>query len=96
MGGSRVGLELVIEQFEEGRSAEEIVKAYDTLELADVFATLAYYLRHKDAVSEYLKQLHAESETLRQTMEAEFPPITREELISRRQSREAGNASAGQ
>jgi uncharacterized protein (DUF433 family) len=96
VGASRVGLEIVIERFEEGMSAEEILKAYDTLKLADIYATLAYYLRHKEEVNAYLKQLQAETQALRDNSEVEVPPITRQMLISRLQARKEGHASPGQ
>ena len=35
---------------------EDMVRAYDTLLLADVHAVIAYYLRHRDAVRAYLKR----------------------------------------
>lgn len=36
VGTSRVSLDVVVSQYENGTPAEELVRAYDTLELADV------------------------------------------------------------
>src|SRR5947208_1143305 len=47
VGKSRVTLDLVVSQYENGMTPEEIVHAYDTLALADVYAVIAYYLRHR-------------------------------------------------
>ena len=46
VGSSRISLDLVVEQYENGMTAEDMVRAYDTLALADVHAVIAYYLRH--------------------------------------------------
>lgn len=56
VGGSRVRLDTVIYAFNEGYTAEEIVSQYPVLRLADVYATLAYYLNHRETVDEYLRQ----------------------------------------
>jgi hypothetical protein len=61
-----------------------MVRAYDTLVLADVHAVIAYYLRYRDQVRAYLKQREEEAEALRAKIEAEHPRVTREELLARR------------
>lgn len=55
VGKSRVSLDVVVEQFENGSTPDDTVRAYDTLELADVYAVVAYYLRHRAEVRAYLK-----------------------------------------
>jgi uncharacterized protein (DUF433 family) len=65
VGNSRVVLDLVIREFENGACPEDIVHAYDTLELADVYAVLAYHLRHRDEVNEYLRRRQEEADALR-------------------------------
>jgi uncharacterized protein (DUF433 family) len=96
VGKSRVSLDLVIEQYENDMTPEEMVRAYDTLQLADVYAVIAYYLRHRDEVQAYLKRREAEAEALRATIEAEHPPITRQELLARRSAREKADAPTGE
>src|ERR1700685_1159311 len=83
VGKGRVSLDLVVEQYENGMTPEDMVRAYDTLDLADVHAVIAYYLRHRDAVSAYLKRRQAEAETLREKIEAEHPRVGREALLAR-------------
>jgi uncharacterized protein (DUF433 family) len=56
VGNTRVRLDTVIYTFNEGYTAEEIVSQYPALHLADVYAAIAYYLNHRDAVDEYLRQ----------------------------------------
>src|SRR5204863_8134545 len=96
VGNSRVSLDLVVEQYENGMTPEDLVRAYDTLVLADVHAVIAYYLRHRDQVRAYLKRREEEAEALRAKIEAERPRVAREELLARRSAREKTNAPTGQ
>lgn len=70
VGGSRVLLELVIHAFEDGATAESIVQRYSTLELSDVYAVIAYYLRHRQEVDEYLARREVEAREVRARIEA--------------------------
>jgi uncharacterized protein (DUF433 family) len=56
VGGGRVLLELVIRAFQDGATPEAIAQRYSTLALADVYATIAYYLRHRNEVDAYLAE----------------------------------------
>jgi uncharacterized protein (DUF433 family) len=96
VGNSRVSLDLVVEQYENGMAPEDMVRAYDTLELADIHGVIAYYLRHRDEVRAYLKQRELEGEALRAKIEARRPGASREALLARRIAREKANAPAGQ
>jgi uncharacterized protein (DUF433 family)/predicted DNA-binding antitoxin AbrB/MazE fold protein len=90
VGDSRITLDLVVEQYESGMKPEEMVRAYDTLDLADAHAAIAYYLRHREEVQAYLKRRNDEAEALRAQIEAERPRTTREELLARRARRRLG------
>lgn len=96
VGQSRVTLDLVVEQYENGMTPEDMVRTYDTLELADVHAAISYYLRHRDEVSSYLKQRGEEATALRVKIEAKQPRLSREELLNRRAAGEKADASTGQ
>jgi uncharacterized protein (DUF433 family) len=56
VGESRVLLELVIHAFQDGATPEVIVQSYPSVTLADVYGVIAYYLRHKVAVEQYLAE----------------------------------------
>src|SRR3954452_21727562 len=80
VGNTRITLDLVVEQYENGMSPEDLVRAYDTLALADVYAVIAYYLRHRDEVRAYLTRRDEEAAALRAKIEAEHPRVSRDEL----------------
>jgi uncharacterized protein (DUF433 family) len=80
VGNSRVSLDLVVEQYENGMSPEDMVRAYDSLELADVHAAIAYYLRHEDEVRGYLKRRSEQAEALKASIEIQHSRPSRGEL----------------
>src|SRR5215207_7274281 len=94
VGNSRVSLDLVVEQYENGMTPEDMVRAYDTPVLADVYAVIAFYLRHRDEVRAYLKRREEEAGALRSKIETERPRVSREELLARRSDAENANAAA--
>jgi uncharacterized protein (DUF433 family) len=83
--GTRVPLDTLVAAFNAGQSAEEIVLGYPTLNLADVYAVLTYYLRHRDEVDGYVRERRREADLLRARIETEFEPRSiRERLLARR------------
>src|SRR5688500_15678207 len=70
VGDSRVLLELVIRAFQDGATPEAIVQRYSTLTLPDVYAVIAYYLRHRSEVEEYLARREQKAEEARQQIES--------------------------
>ena len=72
VGGTRVTLETVIISFNQGATAEEIVQQYPSLKLADVYATIAYYLSKKAEVDGYLQQQQKLAEKVRTLNETRF------------------------
>jgi uncharacterized protein (DUF433 family) len=79
VGQTRVSLESVWHLHQQGASPAEIVQAFDTLALADVYAVLAWALRHPEDVDVYLKQRDDEATQLRQQLEKAGLTPTREE-----------------
>jgi uncharacterized protein (DUF433 family) len=96
VGNSRVSLDLIVEQYENGMTPDDLIRAYDTLALADVYAVIAYYLRHRDEVHGYLKRRGEEAGALRATIEAGRPRVSRDELHTRRNATEKADAPTGQ
>ena len=88
IGSSRVLLELVVRAFQDGATPETIVQRYSTLELADVYAVLAYYLRHPNEVEEYLAQREQKAEQVRQRIESQQGDLSeiRARLLTRRRA----------
>lgn len=70
--GTRVPLETIVRAFHQGATAEEIVQDFSTLTLAQVYAVLAYYLWHRDAVDAYVAQRAALSDSVRNTHQSRF------------------------
>ena len=54
VGASRVLVELVIRAFQDGATPEAIAQRYPTTTLADIYAVIAYYLRHRQEVGRRL------------------------------------------
>jgi uncharacterized protein (DUF433 family) len=96
VGNTRVTLDLIVEQYENGMTPEEMIRAYDTLVLADAHAAIAYYLRHPREVQAYLKRRTEEAEALKAKIEAERPRLSREELLARRSISMKADAPTGQ
>jgi uncharacterized protein (DUF433 family) len=87
VGGTRVMLDTVIEAFCDGATAEEIVQQYPSLNLADVYHVIGYYLRRTIEVEAYLQARKVDAEALRNQNEARFDPQgVRARLLARRTS----------
>jgi uncharacterized protein (DUF433 family) len=85
VGNTRVLLDLVVATFLEGASAEEIVEQFPTLDLADVYSVLGFYLHHKDAVEAYMQERQRLTDEVRARIEARQRPAgIRERLLARR------------
>jgi uncharacterized protein (DUF433 family) len=96
VGKTRISLDLIVEQYYNGMTPEDMVSAYDTLDLAEVYAVISYYLRHRKEVDAYMKRREKEAEELRALIEAERPRLSREVLLARRAAMERNNATVGQ
>lgn len=82
---SRVTLDTVVAEFEEGATPEEIVLQYPTLDLGDVYSILAFYLKHRSEVDVYLEQRRRLAEEIRRQNEVRFSQAgLRERLLARR------------
>jgi uncharacterized protein (DUF433 family) len=90
VGNTRVTLDTVIAVFNQGTTAEEIVYRYPSLRLADVYATIGFYLNHQQEVETYLQQRQQQAQEIRKMNEARFDPQgLRDRLLARKQERSA-------
>ncbi|MEH2182642.1 DUF433 domain-containing protein [Nostoc sp.] len=81
---TRVTLDTVVVAFLESVTAEEIVEQYPSLQLADVYSVIGYYLRRKTEVDAYLKIRQERATQVRQENERRFNPIgIRNRLMAR-------------
>jgi uncharacterized protein (DUF433 family) len=71
VGNTRVTLDVVINEYLNGYTAEEIATNFDMLKASEVHLVIGYYLAHRTEVDAYLQKREAEAEELRQQMEAD-------------------------
>jgi uncharacterized protein (DUF433 family) len=86
VGNSRVALDVVVREFNNGADPESIAHAYPTLDPADLYVVLAYYIRNREAVDRYIAARRAQAEDLRREIETAQPDRSRlrEKLLARR------------
>jgi uncharacterized protein (DUF433 family) len=68
---SRVSLDSVIYQYKVGATPEEIVLSFPSLQLADVYSAIAYYLTHNEEIEQYLRQQETEADELQRQIESD-------------------------
>ena len=68
---TRVSLDSVVYHYKLGASAEQIAQKFPALELADVYAAITYYLKHEDAIEEYLREQEAKGDELQKKIESD-------------------------
>ncbi len=84
VGKTRVTLDTIVTVFKQGTTAEEIVHRYPSLQLADVYATIAFYLKHQQEVEAYLQQRQQQAKEIRKMNESRFNPQgLRDRLLTR-------------
>lgn len=85
IGATRVTLDTVVGAYNGGATAEQIVGQFDTLTLPDVYAVIAYYLRHSDEIDAYLRARRQRADEIRHEIEADpAAQRVRDRLRSRR------------
>jgi len=87
IGGTRVTLDLVIRAFNRGATPEKIVDSYTTLQLADVYQVIGYYLKHKADVDEYIARREREEKALLAAHPEWSGKGLRERLLARQKNR---------
>ncbi len=86
LAGTRVTLDTIAAAYDEGCSAEDIVRQYPSLKLADVYSIIGYLLHHREEVDRYLKEREKIRKQVQFEAEQRFPPEgIRERLLSQKQ-----------
>ena len=74
--GSRVGIESVLyEYIYRGQTAEQIGERFPTLKLAQIYATILYYLHNREKVETYLLDWLSFSRKMREEQAENPPPV---------------------
>ena len=84
VGNTRVTLDVLLGAYKLGRSPKAIVKIYPTLDIADVYAAIAYYLQNEVEVEEYLRVRESEAQEIRLRIEDDPANKALRKLIQRR------------
>ncbi len=85
VGSTRVTLDTIVGAFSEGLTAEEIAQQYPAVSLSDVYAAIAFYLRHQDEVRACLSERKETSRRLQAEAETRSSPMGfRARLLARR------------
>lgn len=88
VAGSRLLIDMIIYGFRDGDSPERIARSFPTLQVADAYAIIAYYLQNKSELDAYILEREAAGERLRQEIEAHCPPHGLRERLLERQRRQ--------
>ncbi len=85
VAGTRLPLDTIVFAFHQGATAEEIVQRFPVVDLADVYAVIAYYLRHRAELDVYLNARQQTAHEVRKRNESQSNPQSiRERLLARR------------
>lgn len=85
---TRLTLDIVVNAYLAGDTAEEIAAQYPVLELADVYGVITYYLNNQAEVDAYLADRQSEADRLRYEIEERFPQKALRERLQARKDQE--------
>jgi uncharacterized protein (DUF433 family) len=71
VGDSKITLDLIIEAHQLGETPEAIARNWPSVSLAEVYATIAYYLAHRSELDAYLEAGRRQYEEWRARSEAD-------------------------
>lgn len=87
VGETRLTLDTVVSAFSEGGIVEEIAQQYPSVQLADVYSVIGFYLRQTTGVRTYLEERQKKSVEIRRKNESRLDPIgIRYRLVARNTS----------
>lgn len=89
LGNTRVFLENLVYDYQQGMAAEQLAARYDTIPLADCYSVIGYYLRYRERVDAYMRRQDEVGEAVRRWVEArQGPQPTREQMLARLAARQ--------
>ncbi len=91
--GHRIGLEHIVERYNDGYSAEMIVHELPSLSLEQTYAAITYYLHNKEAVDAYMAEIERFVEDQVRLAEANPSPIRQKMQRVKEQWRKEGRIS---
>lgn len=97
IAGTRISIETVLQDYQQGASPEEIVLHYPTLSLEQVHATITYYLANQAKVDTYLERVRQWQEEAWQDQQrnpSEFVQELRKRLERQRRELHQGKTEA--
>ena len=90
VGRSRVTLDTLVAAFNDGATAEEMAQQYPSVDLADIYSVIGYYLRRRPDVEAYLRERQTQAAEARRQNETRTSPIgLRARLLARQVRRDA-------
>jgi uncharacterized protein (DUF433 family) len=84
VAGTRVTLDTVVAAYRKGETPEQIAQDYSSLQIADIYAVIAYYLRHQDEVAAYLEARGRKADAARRKFQTLFPSAGLRERLQKR------------
>ena len=72
IAGTRVLLDCVVYEFQQGSSPEYIQESFPTLTLEQVYGAIAYYLANKEQIDKYIADGEIEYEKFRQASREKY------------------------
>ncbi len=70
---SRITLDVVVNQFKLGATAEQIQEDFPGVSLREIYGAIAFYLEHTAKVEDYLRKRQSEAEETRKFIEENLP-----------------------
>jgi len=90
VGATRVTLDTIVRAYQDGAMPEQIAQQYPAVTLAEIYATIAYYLSHATAVRAYLDEREKLAAKVRTKIEANQDMSgIRDRLMARRNKERA-------
>jgi hypothetical protein len=60
----------VLHHYKAGATPEQIACKFPSLRLADIYSVVAYYLNHRDAIEQYLRESEAAGDVIQAQIES--------------------------